>query len=174
MKLWLLITTMSLYLISCSIFSSSGETINSSKEVKLYNKNSGYLSKKHILVNLYNRGNYMLLMPLGKIPNYIIFDKDNFSAFAKLYETLNKSKEGEIISHPSLNFVFSVSGSIGPINVIRLLESGDYFIYNVIEKKYVDKVLIIKKSWYGGPLAASVNIWVYIDDFIFWEHHCSA
>ena len=175
-KIFLILIIASITIESCC-FLCPNDKYNYRNEVKLYDQSHFYLRRKVKLVNVYQKGDYVMLVPLCKIPNFLFFDDKEFIKFSELYKELSNNNENVVIDNPFLKLNSCGSYSyygMPDFNPFALFESGDYFILNQKEGKYIDKIIVEISTWDGGPLAIYIDKWIYIGDFIFWESHANS
>jgi len=134
--------------------------------------------KKHfgntIVVKVYSNGPYDLLVPFRKLSGHIHFGSDGkYQKFLKYADSLlwsHRLKKATIIDLPK-EFTYPAKFDLLLTSLFRY---GEISIYDNHSKKYVKEVRIRESSYYGGPLAAGFDFWVYIGDFIFYEMHMNA
>jgi hypothetical protein len=153
---------------SCSIFG-SGYDIDIDKEINLLTNDCSCR-----LLSLHINSDYELLIPFYILVKYIRFDNDyRFTEYCRLADSLISTSTVPIIRLKDMSFIES-NKCIFDVFTMKLFESGEYFIINNKTHEFIKSIRFIHRSWYGGTLAAQLNISLMIGDFEFWGEHLSA
>lgn len=126
-----------------------------------------------IVIKIIKVENYEVHIQLSKLSNYVLYHYDgiykmflnklnNYSSglFDGKFDFVNKDEDNSSRpNHKNYPGVIYLRDS-------RFFESGEYFIYNTKTKEYEKKVEITIKFWYDGPLAASYDYIVKVNNSI--------
>ncbi len=168
------------FLVLLFALTSCSSTSSSNTKVALYPKD--FKTCNCIIINLYSKGDYELLIPLTELTNFINFYSDSYmieyfrdiDSLVNHTDAKNKIIQNPLICNGQRSRYFCLGNKSYFLLLVRLFQSGNYYIRNTKTNKSVESVRVKTESWYSGPLAASYDVWVYIDGFIFWEDHTQA
>ncbi len=166
MRFIMLFLVLSSFLSACA-FVDNAKTTTFNEEVKLLKIDS---YKDETLISVYSNEEFELLIPLREIlrHTYIGDERDLADCCNYISYLLKNKSNNQKIKDSKFELGWFSSDKFKILDK-ELFESGDYLIYNNKTNKYIEKVVVRWESWYSGPLAASFELWVYIDNFVFYE-----
>ena len=152
---------------SCSIF--EGPNYKHSKDkISLWRNLDNF--NKHIVVVLKNSGDYELRIPLIYLTNYINYSREeDLINYLHLVENLMESQKNDSY-YPNMSIYFNDS----KMDIVKMFKSGEYFIYDTKNKKYIEEVIVEVESSYSGPLSASYKAVVFIGTYVFWSMYSNS